>query len=526
MGGTGPLSAAGPRERPTPLADLVATADRVATTSARSAKVAALSDLLGRLTPDEVPAAVAFLTGEPRQGKVGVGWRTIVGLAVEPAAAPTLVVGELDAALDALVALGGPGSGGARERLLTDLLRRATAPEGDFVRRLLVGELRQGALEGVMVEAVARAAGVPAAAVRRAHMLGGRLGPTATAALVGGEAALSAIGLEVGRPVRPMLASTAGGVAAALAELGEASVEWKLDGARIQVHRRGDEVAVFTRNLNDVTRRLPDVVEAVLALPVGAVVLDGETLTLGDDDRPRSFQDTMARFGTDRDAAAVLRPWFFDCLHRDGVDLVDEPFRDRLAVLDEVAGHWRTPGVVTDDVVAAEAVQTEALAAGHEGVMVKAVGSPYAAGRRGKAWQKVKPVHTVDLVVLAVEWGSGRRRGWLSNLHLGARRPDGGFVMVGKTFKGLTDALLGWQTERFLALETSRRNHVVHVAPEQVVEIALDGVQRSTRYPGGIALRFARVVSYRPDKTPAEADAIDDLRALLPGPGTKEGQRP
>ncbi len=518
MGGAGPLNAAGPPEDPTPLADLVATADGVAATSARSAKVAALSELLDRLALDEVTAAVAFLTGEPRQGKVGVGWRTVVGLAVEPAAVPTLTVGDLDAALDALAALGGPGSAGLRERLLSDLLRRATAPEADFVRRLLVGELRQGALEGVMVEAVARSAGVPSAAVRRAHMLGGHLGPTATAALSGGEPALAAIGLVAGRPVRPMLASTAPDVAAALAELGESSVEWKLDGARIQVHRHGDEVAVFTRNLNEVTHRLPEVVEAVRALPVDTVVLDGETLSLGEDDRPRSFQDTMARFGAERDAVAVLQPWFFDCLHRDGVDLVDEPLRDRLAVLDEVAGRWRIPGVVTDDVAAAEVVQAEALAAGHEGVMVKAAGSPYAAGRRGKAWQKVKPVHTVDLVVLAVEWGSGRRRGWLSNLHLGARDPDGGFVMVGKTFKGLTDALLAWQTERFLALETDRRDHVVHVRPAQVVEIALDGVQRSTRYPGGIALRFARVVRYRPDKAPAEADTIDTLRAL--------GQRP
>jgi len=350
-------------------------------------------------------------------------------------------------------------------------------------------------------------------------MLGGRLGPTAATALGSGHEALRAIGLDLMRPVRPMLASTATDVAAALSVLGEASVEWKLDGARIQVHRRGDEVAIFTRNLRDITTRLPEVVDAVRGLPVTSIVLDGETLTMGEDERPRTFQDTMARFSADAVRPELLRPWFFDCLHVSGTDLIDRPLAERLAVLEEVAGAFRIPGIVTADAGEAQGVLVEALATGHEGVMVKSATSPYEAGRRGKAWQKVKPVHTLDLVVLAAEWGHGRRRGWLSNLHLGAVDRDGGdLVMVGKTFKGLTDALLRWQTEALLARETARSgrdDYVVHVRPELVVEIAIDGVQRSTRYPGGVALRFARVVRYRPDKDPSHADTIDTVRAFL-----------
>ncbi len=489
------------------LTDLVATSDAVTATRSRTAKVAALAALLGRLAPAEIEPVVGLLTGELRQGRLGVGWATIAERVARPAAEPAITVGELDAALDHLAGLHGPGSAAARAAVLDDLLGRATAAEGGFLRRLLLGELRQGALEGVMVEAIAAAAGVPAPIVRRAHMLAGRLGPTAVAALTGGPAALDAIGLALLRPVRPMLASTAPDVATAVAELGRVSVEWKLDGARIQVHRSGADVAIFTRNLRDITARLPEVVDLVRSLPTEAVVLDGETLALGQDDRPRSFQDTMARFGADAARSQRLRPWFFDCLHVDGTDLLEAPLEERLAHLDRVAGEWRVRGVLTEDPAEGAAVLTEALAAGHEGVMVKAAGAPYQAGRRGKAWQKVKPVHTLDLVVLAVEWGSGRRRGWLSNLHLGARGPDGDLVMVGKTFKGLTDAMLAWQTERFLALETGRSGHgVVHVRPEQVVEIAFDGVQRSSRYPGGVALRFARVVRHRDDKGPGEAD--------------------
>ncbi len=501
------------------LARLVTTSGAVAATPARLAKVAELAGLLRELDPQEVAPAVGYLTGELRQGRFGVGWSTVARIDVPPAAAPSISIGEVDRLLDELTVTTGAGSASARATLLADLLGRATGDEQIFLRHLLVGELRQGALEGVMVEAVAKAAAVPAATVRRAHMLGGRLGPIAATALTGGREALEAVGLEVMRPVRPMLASTAADVASAVLSLGEASVEWKLDGARIQVHRRGDDVAVFTRNLRDVTTRLPEVVEATLALPVTSVVLDGETLTMGEDERPRTFQDTMARFGADEVRSELLRPWFFDCLHVSGTDLIDQPLTERLAVLERVAPDFRIPGIVTSDVAEAEAMLVESLAAGHEGVMVKSTASRYEAGRRGKAWQKVKPVHTLDLIVLAAEWGHGRRRGWLSNLHLGAVDPDGGPpVMVGKTFKGLTDELLGWQTEEFLGRETGRSGPddlVVHIRPELVVEIAIDGVQRSTRYPGGVALRFARVVRYRPDKDPSDADSISAVQAFL-----------
>ena len=432
----------------------MSTGGAVAATAARSTKIAELAALLRELEPDEVEPAVGFLTGELRQGRVGVGWSTVAQIEAPAAAEPSISIADVDRALDVLIATTGPGSAAARQALLGGLLGRATQDEQTFLRSLLVGELRQGALEGVMVEAVAKAASVPAGAVRRAHMLGGRLGPTARAALTGGREALEGIGLELMRPVRPMLASTASDVASAVTSLGEVSVEWKLDGARIQVHRRDDEVAVFTRNLRDITTRLPEVVAAVRKLPVHSIVLDGETLTMGEDERPRTFQDTMSRFGADQERPELLRPWFFDCLHVDGTDLIDEPLGVRLSELERVASAFRIPGVVTTDATRGEAVLTDALAAGHEGVMVKSVASTYEAGRRGKAWQKVKPVHTLDLIVLAAEWGHGRRRGWLSNLHLGALDPDGGEpVMVGKTFKGLTDDLLRWQTDAFLERE-------------------------------------------------------------------------
>jgi DNA ligase-1 len=381
-----------------------------------------------------------------------------------------------------------------------------------------VGELRQGALEGLVADAVARASDVPATVLRRAWMLDGDLGRVALAARTGGRAALESIGLTVLQPVRPMLAATSESVAAALGELGAASVEWKLDGARIQVHRMGDDVRVFTRNLNDVTHRVPEVVTVARSLAATRFVLDGETLALGDDESPDAFQDTMSRFGRDDGiTGAELRPFFFDCLHVDGNDLLDRPLVERLDALSRVAGDHRVPGVVTEDLAQAEAVLDTSLKTGHEGVMVKAADSLYVAGRRGKTWRKVKPVRTLDLVVIAVEWGHGRRQGRLSNLHLGARDPAGGFVMVGKTFKGMTDELLAWQTEQLLARETHRDGIVVHVRPELVVEIALDGVQASTRYSGGVALRFARVKGYRPDKSPADADTIDTVRAMLPG---------
>ncbi len=381
--------------------------------------------------------------------------------------------------------------------------------------------MRTGALEGVVTDAIARAAQRPGEVVRRAAMLSGDLGETARLALTGTEAELESVGLVVGRPVLPMLAATAATASAALETTGEASVEYKLDGARIQVHRLGDDVRVFTRNLADITHRLPEVVQVVQRMPVDDVILDGETLSLDEDGAPRPFQETMSRFGADAARETLLHPWFFDVLHVDGRDLLDEPLSARLAELERIAGKHRIPGEVTADTEVAERVARDALAAGQEGVVIKAIDSPYAAGRRGSSWIKVKPVHTYDLVVLACEWGSGRREGWLSNLHLGALDPTGefgepgDFVMVGKTFKGLTDELLRWQTEYFPQIEVRRTANTVWVAPTTVVEIALDGVQRSSRYPGGIALRFARVKRYRDDKRPDDADTIQTLRGLL-----------
>jgi DNA ligase 1 len=531
------------------LARLVETADAVAEASARTAKRDLLAVLLVRLEPDEVVPAVGFLIGEPRQGRVGVGWATLASVAdvVATSADQGPTVADLDHLLDDLGATGGPGSNAARLHLLGGFLSRASAAEAAFVRRLLLGDLRQGALEGVMVDAVARAAEVPVTAVRRAAMLSGDLRHAAAVALTAGRGGLDAVTLTVGCPVQPMLAATSEDVGSAVREGdGPVSVEWKLDGARVQIHRVGEQVHVFTRNLNEVTDRLPDVVAAVRALPAERLVLDGEVLSLLDDDRPRAFQDTMSRFGRELPAAAALaagprsgldeeaiergtgeprapgvhlRPFFFDVLHLDGTDLVDAPLRERIEALEQAVGPLRIPGIVTADESEAAEFLDVALSAGHEGVMVKGLDAPYQAGRRGKTWRKVKPVRLFDLVVLAAEWGYGRRQGWLSNLHLGARDPTtGGFVMVGKTFKGLTDALLTWQTAAFLERELGREGHVVHVRPELIVEIALDGVQASTRYPGGVALRFARVKRYRPDKTPDQADTIESLQALLSRP--------
>ncbi|GAT72384.1 ATP-dependent DNA ligase [Microbacterium hydrocarbonoxydans] len=505
------------------LAEVVTTADEVAATGSRLAKIDALARLLERAEAAEIAPLIGLLLAAPRQGRLGVGWRSVASLEVSHAADPTLTIGQVDDTLDALAATSGSGSAAVRTELLLGLASRCTAGEWDFLARSMLGELRTGALAGVLLDAVARASGRAPAAVRRAAMLSGDLGETAVLALTGTPEELDAVGLMVGRPVLPMLAATAATATAALEITGTASVEYKLDGARIQVHRHGDEVGVYTRSLADITHRVPEIVEVVRALPARDLILDGETLSLDEDGGPRPFQETMSRFGADVSRELVLRPWFFDVLHVDGRDLIDEPLSTRLAELERVAGEWRMPGIVTDDADAAERLSREALAAGHEGVLVKAVDSAYTAGRRGKSWVKVKPVLTYDLVVLGAEWGSGRRRGWLSNLHLGARDPDGefgepgGYVMVGKTFKGLTDELLRWQTETFPEFETSRSAYAVMLRPEIVVEIAIDGVQRSPRYPGGIALRFARVKGYRPDKTAAEADTIQTLRALLRG---------
>lgn len=503
------------------LLELVETSEAVASTRSRLAKVAALARLLRRLEPEEIPTAVGLLSARPRQGRVGVGWAAIAAAKPSPATKARLTVADLDAALDRLLATAGTGSGAERAATLGNLMAAATASEQSFIAGVLLGELRTGALEGVLTDAIARASEQPVEAVRRAAMLSGDLGGTALLALTGTKTELDAVGLRVGRPVQPMLAATAASVGAALEATGEASVEYKLDGARIQVHRAADEVSIFTRNLADVTHRLPEVVEVVRGLPLRDVILDGETLALDEEGGPRPFQETMSRFGADAVRETLLHPWFFDVLHIDGRDLLDEPLSTRLEVLEQVAPGHRIPGQVTADPAVAERISREALAAGHEGVVVKAIGSAYAAGRRGSNWVKVKPVHTYDLVVLACEWGSGRRTGLLSNLHLGALDPAGefgeagGYVMVGKTFKGLTDELLRWQTERFQELEVRRTAGTVWVEPVTVVEIAIDGVQQSPRYPGGIALRFARVKRYREDKAPADADTIQTLRSLL-----------
>jgi DNA ligase 1 len=500
----------------TRLADLVATSATITATSSRRAKVAALAEFLRSLGPEEIVVAVALLTGVPRQGRIGVAWARASAL-TGTADAPTLVIGDLDDALSRLEACNGPGSEARRAEIIDELNDRFTDDEAAFVRALLTGELRQGALAGLMTDAVAAAAEVPAALVRRAAMLSGDLPGTARRALTGGAAALEAVHLTVGVGIQPMLASTATDVADALSTTGLASVEWKLDGVRIQAHKLGDAVHLYTRNLNDVTSRMPSVVAELRALPVESVVLDGEVMGVSEEGLPEAFQDSASTFGRQSGPGpVVLDASWFDILHVDGRDLIDEPLEARLAVMDAIPALRRIPSVPTDDPEVAQGLLDDALATGHEGAMLKALTSPYAAGRRGKAWRKVKPVHTLDLVVIGVEWGSGRRRGLLSNLHLGALGPDGLPVMVGKTFKGLTDDLLAWQTDRFLGLETHREGHVVFVRPEQVVEIALDGAQASTRYPGGVALRFARVRRYREDKDAADADSLEAVRALLP----------
>jgi ATP-dependent DNA ligase I len=491
----------------------------VGATSGRLAKIDLLAGALREAGPLEVPIAVAYLSGELPQRQIGVGWAALRdGFAA--ASSPTLGLSEVDAAFSAIGAVGGKGSAAARKALVGQLFGRATAAEQRFLFGLLSGELRQGALEGVMTDAVARAASVPVADVRRATMLRGSLGAVAAAALAGGSEALAAFGLEVGRPVRPMLAASATSIEEALAKVGgpevQAAVEWKLDGIRIQAHLSGGSVRLFTRTLDEITGRLPEVVATLARLPVRAAVLDGELIALRADGRPLPFQDTASRAASAEGPA--LSVFLFDALHLEGADLIDLPDWKRHAELAwAVPPELLMPRLVTDSAAEATAFFRDAIARGHEGVVVKSLDTPYAAGRRGAGWIKVKPRHTLDLVVLAVEWGHGRRRGWLSNLHLGARDPaTGGFVMLGKTFKGLTDELLTWQTSRLLALEARRDAYTVYVRPELVVEIAFDGVQRSPRYPGGLALRFARVLRYREDKPAAEADTIDMVRALAP----------
>jgi ATP-dependent DNA ligase len=621
------------------LSELVEASAEVAATSARSAKISRIAALLSRVPPGEVPVAVAFLSGELLQGQIGVGYAALSQMLraadtgpgtgdAGPGPAAALTLTETDAAFTMIGAVTGPGSQAERRRLLTGLFARATEREREFLIRLLAGDLRQGALEGIMTDAVARAAGVPADEVRRAHQLGGSLPEVAAAALGGTEpaedaakpvmgamhpadgaagpadvthpadgtpepagaaepagvghpagmtrpadgaaktvhdgmhgvagaaqpagrateasddparaadralAALRTFTLLVGRAARPMLAASAPDVAAALDRISPAAAEWKIDGIRVQVHRAGDRVAVFTRTLDDITGRVPEIVEAAMSLPVTAVVLDGEAVALAPDGRPRPFQVTAARTASQGDvgrlqAETPLTLFLFDLLHLNGADLIDAPAGERHRLLAEVVPRGLlTPRIVTADLAEAERFFADAIGRGHEGVVVKSLDSPYRAGRRGGEWIKVKPRHTLDLVILAAEWGHGRRRGVLSNLHLGARDPEtGGLVMLGKTFKGLTDEMLAWQTERLLELADpaaarpegeDRRNAygVVRVRPELVVEIAFDGVQASRRYPGGLALRFARVLRYRPDKNSSEADTIDAVRAFWSG---------
>jgi DNA ligase 1 len=503
----------------TRLADLVQASATVAQTASRLAKRDAIAACLRAAAPEEIEIAVAFLSGEMRTGRIGIGYSTLSELRnTEGAAAPSLTLLEVDSALVQIAATTGKGSAAARSEQLARLFARATRAEQDFLVRLLAGELRQGALEGVMVEAVAAAACVDESEVRRATMFSADLGAVARVALTEGAPGLAEFSIRIERPVQPMLAQTAEDVADALGRLGTAALEWKLDGARVQVHKAGEVVRIFTRRLNEVTDAVPELVEAVRTLPSRELILDGEAIAIGPGGAPQAFQVTMRRFGRKLDVAAMrselpLTAFFFDCLQRDGESLVDRPARERFAVLSEaVPAPLVVPRLVTSDAAAAEAFYRDALAHGHEGVMAKALDAPYEAGRRGASWLKVKRVRTLDLVVLAAEWGHGRRRGWLSNLHLGARDPAGGFVMLGKTFKGMTDELLEWQTSALQQREVSRDAYTVYVRPELVVEVAFNDLQVSPQYPGGLALRFARVKGYRTDKQPEQADTIETVR--------------
>ena len=500
------------------LAELVATSAQVAGTASRLAKTRLIADFLRRLEKGEVEIAIDYLSGEIPQGKLALGYASLKSLVGSPALSAGLALHDVDKAFTELKETRGKA---AREQIGRALLQRATSAEQDFLVRLIVGELRQGALEGVMLDAVAAAADLPAAEVRRAATFAGGIAPAAQAALAGGSAALARFAVQLMQPVLPMLAQSAEDTAAAMAQLGTAILEWKLDGARVQVHKSGDDVRAYTRSLNDVTPAVPEVTEILSEARAESLILDGEVIALRADGRPHPFQLTMRRFGRKLDVEALraelpLSVFFFDCLYLDGTPLVDHPARERHDLLRKVLpAATVTPSLITDDPEKAQKFYEQALAQGHEGIMAKAPAAPYEAGRRGAGWLKVKRARTLDLVVLAAEWGNGRRRGWLSNLHLGARDPrSGAFVMLGKTFKGLTDELLKWQTQEFLARETRRDDYTVYVRPELVVEIAFNDLQESPHYPAGLALRFARVKGYRPDKRADEADTIDTVRAI------------
>ena len=504
------------------LFEIVRTSKNVAETPSRLEKIAHLRACLKRLAPEEIEIGVTCLAGRLRQGSIGLG-PSLLG-SVSPAGVaetPSITLLKVDDTFSQIAGTTGSGSGSARRRLLTTLLSEATQEEQHFLVRLALGELRQGALEGIMVEAVARASGAPASDVRHALMLTGDLAVVAVAALTEGGPGLKRFSLELLKPVQPMLAQPADDVADALNQLHGAAFEYKMDGARIQLHKVGQDVRVFTRTLNDVTASVPELIQAAQRLPAHALVLDGEVLAFRPDGIPQPFQITMRRFGRKFDIAKMretlpLTPFFFDCLHVNGEDQIDRTAQDRIAALHSIVpAGWVTPRLVTQDLNEAQAFLGDALRRGHEGVMAKALDSPYEAGRRGSAWLKIKQAHTLDLVVLAAEWGNGRRQGWLSNLHIGARDPaNGGFVMLGKTFKGMTDAMLQWQTEKFKELQISSDGYTMYVRQELVVEIAFNDIQVSPHYPGGMALRFARVKRYRPDKTPEQADTIEMVRAI------------
>ncbi len=507
------------------LAELLAASERVAATRSRLAKIDALAQCLRRLEPSEIALGVAYLSGDTRQGRIGIGYATLKeARAAKRASSPRLTLAQVDEALASISQIKGEGSAAERQRLLAELFARATAPEQDFLARLLLGELRQGALEGIMLDAIAKAANLPPGRVRAAAMRAGGLAAVAKAALTEGEKGLARFALRVFQPVQPMLAQPAEDVADALERLGTAAFEWKLDGARVQAHKSGGEIRVYTRSLNEVTAAVPEIVAALGDCAAREVILDGETIALKPDGTPYPFQETMRRFGRKLDVEALratfpLSVFFFDCLLANGKDLTARPARERFDALAEfLPARVLIPRLVTGDKETAQIFYDDALARGHEGVMAKALDAPYEAGSRGAGWLKIKKAHTLDLAVIAAEWGSGRRNGWLSNLHLGALDPaTGGFVMLGKTFKGMTDKMLAWQTQRLLELETSREGHVVHVRPALVAEVAFNEIQASPTYPGGFALRFARVKRYREDKSAKDADTIESVRALYEG---------
>ena len=507
------------------LAELISASRRVAETSSRLAKIETLAQCLARLEPAEIPIGVSYLSGDTRHPKLGIGYAAVKEASdAVPAASSGLRLIEVDKALAEVAALRGPGSAAERRRVLRDLFQRATAPEQDFLFRLLLGELRQGALEGIMFDALARAAKVSSVQLRLAAMRAGSAARVAEAALTEGAHGLARFRLTVFQPVLPMLAQPVEDTQAALGRLGTAAFEWKLDGARVQVHKCADEVRVYTRSLNEVTPAVPEVAEAARRFKARELILDGEAIALKPDGTPLPFQETMRRFGRKLEVetlrgALPLSVYFFDCLLLEGEDLTAHPATQRFQALDRVAPkELLVERLVTSDAAAAKAFFDRSLERGHEGLMAKSLEAPYEAGGRGGAWLKIKQANTLDLVILAAEWGNGRRSGWLSNLHLGARdASSGGFVMLGKTFKGMTDRMLAWQTTRLLALENRRERHVVHVKPELVVEVAFNEIQTSPRYPGGLALRFARVKRYREDKRPWEADTIETVRSLYEG---------